>query len=295
MNMDFRPIDAAFEKAHASYWSSTPVHTSDWTCTNIWGWAPAHGLEWAEACNLLWVRQAVQADEPDSLWSPLGDWHKADWSAIVAAMPPGACWERVPHALSMHLADLFPNRVERLESRGQWEYLYSQQALATLSGRQYMKKRNHLNAYRKKWGLDYRRLTPNDIDALLAFQTAWLKEYSGTGTTDLGGEDEAIRRVLARWEQLPGLAVGALFAENQMVAYAIGEPMDAHAYVVHFEKAMTSFRGAYQAINFCFAGDAASGYELVDREQDLDDPGLRQAKETYFPTDFIIKDTVVFH
>jgi hypothetical protein len=59
--------------------------------------------------------------------------------------------------------------------------------------------------------------------------------------------------------------------------------------VVHFEKGCTGFKGVYQAINQVFLKNAAAGFARVNREQDLGDPGLRKAKESYHPVDFVKK------
>jgi hypothetical protein len=51
----------------------------------------------------------------------------------------------------------------------------------------------------------------------------------------------------------------------------------------------SDFRGVYQAINQRFAEAEQEKAKLINREQDLDEPGLRQAKESYNPVGFIKK------
>ena len=63
---------------------------------------------------------------------------------------------------------------------------------------------------------------------------------------------------------------------------------------VHYEKGLNGFRGVYQTINACFSREAGNGFELLNRAQDLDEEGLRQAKMTYLPTDFLRKYQVSF-
>ena len=55
------------------------------------------------------------------------------------------------------------------------------------------------------------------------------------------------------------------------------------------EKGNTDFKGVYQAINQLFLENSGKNYEIVNREQDLDDEGLRKAKLSYHPVDFIKK------
>ncbi|MBE0617666.1 MAG: DUF2156 domain-containing protein, partial [Proteobacteria bacterium] len=54
-------------------------------------------------------------------------------------------------------------------------------------------------------------------------------------------------------------------------------------FVVHFEKAEPDREGLAQLINREFCLHGLHGYAYVNREQDLGDPGLRQAKESYNP------------
>lgn len=79
-----------------------------------------------------------------------------------------------------------------------------------------------------------------------------------------------------------------------MVAFSVGEALDEKTLGVHYEKGLNGFRGVYQTINACFSREAGNGFELLNRAQDLDEEGLRQAKMTYLPTDFLRKYQVSF-
>jgi hypothetical protein len=58
--------------------------------------------------------------------------------------------------------------------------------------------------------------------------------------------------------------------------------------LIHFEKGLPEYSGIYQAINQMFLEHNRT-YSLVNREQDLGDEGLRQAKLSYNPTGFVRK------
>jgi hypothetical protein len=53
------------------------------------------------------------------------------------------------------------------------------------------------------------------------------------------------------------------------------------------------YRGVYQAINNAFIRHEGEGFSFVNREQDMDEEGLRQAKETYNPVGFLKKSRLV--
>lgn len=77
-----------------------------------------------------------------------------------------------------------------------------------------------------------------------------------------------------------------------MIAYTVAEALDETSVVIHFEKGCPHFKGVYQAINQIFLEQCCQGYEIVNREQDLGDLGLRKAKLSYNPVGFLEKYTV---
>jgi hypothetical protein len=81
--------------------------------------------------------------------------------------------------------------------------------------------------------------------------------------------------------------------EKRPAAYVLGEELArGRMYAIHFEKALSEYKGLYQFVNRSFAAILPETYELINREQDLGDPGLRQAKLSYRPVDFVRKYTV---
>jgi hypothetical protein len=49
------------------------------------------------------------------------------------------------------------------------------------------------------------------------------------------------------------------------------------------EKALKEYHGAYAMINQQFVEHEMQNYLYVNREEDVNDPGLRQAKLSYYP------------
>ena len=88
------------------------------------------------------------------------------------------------------------------------------------------------------------------------------------------------------------LCGGIFYVNDEPAAYTLGEELaQGRVFVIHFEKAILDerLRGIYQYVNQVFASILPDKYELINREQDLGDPGLRQAKESYKPTEFVAK------
>ena len=60
--------------------------------------------------------------------------------------------------------------------------------------------------------------------------------------------------------------------------------------VVHYEKASLEYGAAYQVINKEFLSHIVELHpelEIVNREEDMNDPGLRAAKMSYLPVGFL--------
>ena len=105
--------------------------------------------------------------------------------------------------------------------------------------------------------------------------------------TDFKAAQDAFDAIEQGMDGLIGLLV---YADDVPVAYCIAELFAQKAMaVVHFEKARVDVAGAFQYINFAFARSLSDDVQLINREQDLGDDGLRQAKMTYRPCGFAKK------
>ena len=65
--------------------------------------------------------------------------------------------------------------------------------------------------------------------------------------------------------------------------------MGGRSFAIHFEKAVSGYKGVWQFVNQAFASILPEKYETVNREQDLGDEGLRAAKLSYKPAGFVMK------
>lgn len=289
MQHEFTPLTLESQHEYRPFWQATPQRSIDYALANIWGWSRYFQLEWRQDGPLCWLRQGLS---PSCFWAPVGDWFSVDWAA-QKTLREGATLIRVPEMLVRHLEEVLPGRISSEEARGQWEYLYNTEELATLPGNRFHKKRNHMNGYRKAYGEpDYREFSPAIMEDVLALEDEWCQWHECAGSPALQAENEAINRVLAHWESIPNLIGGAMYAGETLVAFSVGEKLDDTTLGVHYEKARNGYRGVYQAMNSVFAAKAGQGYALLNRAQDLDEEGLRQAKLTYLPADFLRKYTV---
>lgn len=98
----------------------------------------------------------------------------------------------------------------------------------------------------------------------------------------LKDEDKAIQNALEKWDEFKFLG-GMLKVDGSIVAYTIAEELDSENLDVRFEKAIPEYAGSYQAINYMFLKEQGSGYTWANREEDMGELGLREAKLSYNP------------
>lgn len=170
-----------------------------------------------------------------------------------------------------------------IADRDNFDYLYRRQDLAALSGRNYHKKRNLIKAFMQSNTYTAKPLRSEFRDDALQVLDEWRQ---GSGVS---GDYEAAREALNTMESLQ-LCGGIYYVDSRPVAYVLGEELaGGTTFVIHFEKAVPGYKGLYQFINQSFAAILPEVYEYINREQDLGEPGLRQAKLSYLPAGFVEK------
>lgn len=194
--------------------------------------------------------------------------------------------------LSERNADASRVRLEQLgyvtqEDRDNFDYLYLRRDLATLEGRRFHKKRNHVNAFINHYRFDERLMRSEHVADAITILDRWQAQQTDDA------DYVASREALDLFGTLP--LVGYLVAVDGVpAAYTLGEPLaKGKSFVVHFEKALDGYKGLYQFINKAFVSILPKHYHYINREQDLGNIGLRQAKLTYRPYGFVKKYRVV--
>ncbi len=162
------------------------------------------------------------------------------------------------------------------------DYLYDAEKLRTLKGRLYSKKRNHLNKFEKLYpGFSYESLGPQHFAECLELVKTWSIE-KGTDINDTENNDYlVIENMLVNWHRL-NCRGGVIKIGGKIAAFSIGSLEGDTAYI-HFEKAETEYDGIYAAINKLVLEHEFPEAVFVNREEDLGIPGLRKAKESYYP------------
>lgn len=196
-------------------------------------------------------------------------------------------------ARCMLLEELYPGQFQFHPDRNSCDYVYRIEDLATLKGRKFQKKRNHLNKFRESHpDCQAVELNGSNLDAARQMVARWYdRRLEQDPTADFHLEQRAICRAFDRMDVL-GME-GLLLMENgRVLAVTLGSFLSADTVDVHFEKALEDVDGAYNAINQAFASHLQKKYpqlRWLNREDDMGIPGLRQAKLSYCPDHLVEK------
>jgi len=173
------------------------------------------------------------------------------------------------------------------EDRDNFDYLYNRTDLAELTGKEYHKKRNLVNGFISTYECEQKPLKRENVADAVAVLDEWraAKGYDG--------DYRAAREGLELFQEL-GMRGAVYYIDGAPVGWCLGEPLaKGTMFAVHYEKACDRFKGIYQFINQAFAQSLPAYFKLVNREQDLGNEGLRQAKMTYRPCGFVRKYRII--
>lgn len=168
------------------------------------------------------------------------------------------------------------------ENRDAFDYIYLRENLATLSGKKYHSKRNHISAFTKAYNWEYRPVTDENIDDIKACSELWYKENSHRLDRTMLHEKKGINTMLDNMKKL-SVKGGAIYVDGKAVAFTLGSATNSLIFDIHIEKALSDYAAAYTVINREFAKNELSDYKYINREDDLGHEGLRKAKLSYKP------------
>ena len=170
---------------------------------------------------------------------------------------------------------------EFIPQRDAFDYVYLREDLATLGGKKYHSKRNHISAFSKKYNWQYREITDDNIPDVLLCMHKWYEENIEKFDRHMQCEKQGIQLMLSNMKRF-SLRGGAIYVDDKVVAFTLGSAINRDVFDVHIEKALTEYATAYTVINNEFA-KTLTDYKYINREDDLGLEGLRKAKLSYKP------------
>lgn len=176
------------------------------------------------------------------------------------------------------------------------DYIYEAAHLASLTGKAYNKKRNHVNRFvadNPGW-----QLLPLDASTMHHALDLATRIHSFERKVDPAMAQYELEHCLVALRQYDALGFeGAVLLNGggRPVAFTAGERYG-DTLILHIEKADHEVAGAGEAINQFFAHSITDRHpeiKYINREDDSGDPGLQQAKLSYHPEMLLRKYDVV--
>jgi hypothetical protein len=290
MELKWEILSMEKQQEYREILSGTPERSAHYSFASLWGWDAICAYEWAWDGPLVWIR----ANLPSRLaMAPMGNWDAVDWAvALPERWPSGTVFRDVPGGLFRRWEQALPGRIRVEPSRGEWEYVHRVEELVALRGNRFRTKAQKLRRFVETCRPEFVPVGPETLPEVRAFQEKWCRVRSCGSEKALEEENRAIEATLRDWERIQGLFGGVLRVEGRMVAYTLAEPLDGETVVIHFEKGCPDFRDVYQAMNQLFLERSCGSFAWVNREEDMGDPGMREAKMSYRPERFVEKATV---
>jgi len=303
------PVEPSLRAALPSFPALRPLAATDQPCIrSVLARDPGEISDLTFAC--LWVWRRTLPVSIASLDGGLALVFDSTFLPPFAAPPLGAAdpvvsaerllrWMRETRGPAAALR-LVPAPLARALERRGWrvaahraaaDYVYRTADLVELRGRRYAAKRNRIRRCLASHDCRYERMEGAVVAECAAFFEAWWRMRESDAGFELRAEADAVREAFASWEAL-GLRGGAVRVDGAIRAFAVGEPLSPSMAVQHFEKADPSVPGLYQVVNQWFLREEFAGFEWINREEDLGDPGLRRAKLGYHPARMVEKYVV---
>ena len=278
------------------FFGSRYCENAEYTFTNLFMWHEMLNLRWAAEDDVLYI---FSSDEKTfAAWQPICAQEKMQ-DAITKILQVAEENRGDKKFMFVVVEKIFADELQRYPhakfnitaERDNFDYVYLAQDLINLSGRKFHGKKNHLNAFRKEYpDAVYRPMTEEIIPQCREQLNRWYAEHKRANPDDpfICYEQAAIHKIFDHFDKFK-LKGGAILLDGKVVAFTFGERLNSDTAVVHVEKADSSIRGIYAAINQGFVANEWSDMTFINREEDMGIDGLRQAKESYRPIKLIEK------
>ena len=299
MQIDFKPITIDDKEVITSFTLPSPLRNCDLAFSNMCSWRFLYLSEYAVYKNFLLIRFYIEEKKKKRIayMRPIGN---GDFRDALLQLEEDS-WQH-GHPLLMLgvtpiskdlLEEAFPGEFSYIPERDYFDYIYLREDLATLKGKKFQAKRNHVNKFKKQYAYEYEPLTAELVPECLDFEAKWYKaNRTDDDQEELTDERKSMIFALNHFKEL-NLLGGAIRIDHKLVAFTFGSPINQDTFGVHVEKADTDYDGAYSIINQEFASRIPEQYVYVNREEDLGIPGLRKAKLSYNPTILLPKAAVI--
>jgi hypothetical protein len=295
----FNPVTLESLPEINKYFQNQNFRTCDFTIGGLFMWASYFEYEYAIFKKTLFIKGLSEMNLQDITFSiPIGKLPMEDAINLLIDFCKEKKMDLILSAIPEQIIDVLLNKYSisctKLEN---WsDYLYDIKSLATLQGKQYNKKRNHINKFYQLYqDYSYSEITTSNLPDLISF----FQKYNNQNIKDnpIFQQEKMMTDFILKHYSDFNFIGSCLKINNDIAGFIIGEILHDTLYI-HINKADKSFEGIYEFINKIFIEEINKNYpslKYVNKEEDVGDKGLRKSKLSYHPIKLLNKYNLNFN
>lgn len=284
---DFKRVTIDDKKIFDSYLRRFPQKHSDASFITIITWDSYSPCSYAEADDHLIFRS--EKNGRMTYYSPIGRYSPELLEEVLALAKEDGNKIALYFLDDTYLEYMENNRPETpvYLSNAFREYYYKTSELANLSGRKYLNIRGQINKFNSQYKYKTEPISSSNLSEVREMVEEWCAVKHCENNEFMREEANAVKKALELWDSLDcdGLVI-RIIPENKIAAISVWEGISRDTAIIHFEKGFASYKGIYKIVNLETAKALENKYIWINRESDVDVPGLREAKLRYHPECF---------
>lgn len=275
-----KPLEFEDKSLFDEYFKKNPLNISEYTFTNVYIWRKIDETM-VTSINGNLCMLVTASDNKKYFMMPLGNLNMQDTLSNCLAYQDKII-RLTQEFIDLYAKDNTDFSIE--EDRNSFDYIYLANDLMDLKGRKFDSKRNHINHFLKQNNYAYESMNKFHINECLTLNEEWYiqKLKKNQHSPIIKYEKEVVDEALNNFESLD-VKGGIVKIRGKIEAFSIGEKLNDNTAVIYIEKANHAIRGLSQIINREFIANEWANIMFINREQDLGNPGLRKAKQSYQP------------
>ena len=295
--LSFKAITIEDKEVISSYTLNSSLQNCDFAFANMCSWQFLYDSEYAVSDGFLFIRFYIENKKRLAYMLPIGH---GDLKHAIDILEKDIVETGHPFLIlgitqesKENIEKLFPGKYTYLQERNYFDYIYLREDLATLKGKKFQSKRNHVNKFKKTYSYSYLPVTPDIVPQCMEVEKIWCKANLNEDDKEaLEQENRSMLFAMGNFKRLE-LTGGAIVVDSKIIAFTYGSPINNNTFGVHVEKADVSYEGIFSVINQEFAMRIPEQYTFINREEDLGLLGLRQSKLSYHPVLLLEKNAAV--
>lgn len=283
--LDFKPLTLDDKDFFDTYLKPYNFLTCEYSFTNLFIWRKALDIQYAIYKNAVIIKKKDFSDNYHFM-QPIG-YNKENLKEIVDLLIDYKNNNSINYLFKdcetpfiEDLKAIYGEKFNYEEDRNNFDYIYESSKLISLSGKKLHSKKNHYNHFVKNYNYRIAPINEENIDDCMKAACKWCYKNDCRGY--LRYELKSIQELLLNNHKLDFVGM-AVYVDNVVSAFTIGEKMNDNMAIIHIEKADTDINGLYAFTNKTFVETYFKDIPYINREQDLGIEGLRKAKLSYHP------------